>query len=216
MSFSSRSCVISKCAPLLCVVLALALATRAHAFVAAWLIAPPVPIAPVAPAPAAPAPPSTAPATAAPSVATQTLEDRWYLLSLGGKPCGWFHEWVERQDNTIRSMTETEMTVGRMGQGVTLRTRTMFEETTRGVPVRAEIVKTTGAAPVRCTWTFAADDMEIADEQSGRRTVQRHALPAAGWLPPYAADEFVRRRLASGAKDLRYITLDPESGPDAV
>ena len=214
MSFSFRSCAISKCAALLCVVLALALPTRAHAFVTAWLLAPQrTPATQGTPAPqVAPA----APVPAAPSATAQTLEDRWYQLSLGGKPCGWFHEWVERHDNTIRSMTETEMTVGRMGQGVTLRTRTMFEETTRGVPVRAEIAKTSGAAPVRCTWTFTADDMEIVDEQSGRRTVQRHALPAAGWLPPYAADEFVRRRLASGAKDLRYITLDPESGPDAV
>ena len=191
MSFSSRSCAINKCVLFACVLLALVLPARGHSL---SVVAPPVDAA----------------ATA------QFLEDRWYQLSLGGKPCGWFHEWVERQGDTVRSMSETEMTVGRMGQGVTLRTRTLFEETTRGVPIRAEIVKTSGAAPVRCTWTFAPTDIEIADEQAGRRTVQRHPLPAPGWLPPYAADEFVRRRLASGAKELRYVTLDPESGPEAV
>ncbi|MCX5640252.1 MAG: transglutaminase-like domain-containing protein [Planctomycetota bacterium] len=187
MSFSSRSCAISKCALLFSVLLVLALPARGQA-----------------------------PAAVSPTVAAQSLEDRWYQLSLGGKPCGSFHEWVERQGETIRSMTETEMSVGRMGQGVTLRTKTTFEETARGVPLRAEIVKTSGAAPVRCTWTFTATDMEIADEQADRRTVQRRPLPAPGWLPPYAADEFVRHRLASGAKELRYVTLDPESGPDAV
>jgi len=148
--------------------------------------------------------------------AAQVVEDRWYRLSLGGQPCGWFHDALEREGDIYRSITETEMTVGRMGQGVTIRTRTQFEETARGEPLRASIRKDSGAAPVTSTWTFGAGGIDIVEEQAGRRTTQHRPLPPAGWLAPRAADEFVRHRLASGAKELRYITLDPESGPEAV
>ena len=148
--------------------------------------------------------------------AAEVVEDRWYRLSLGGQPCGWFHDALEREGDVYRSITETEMTVGRMGQGVTIRTRTQFEESARGEPLRASIRKDSGAAPVTSTWTFGPGGIDIVEEQAGRRTTQRRPLPPAGWLAPRAADEFVRHRLASGAKELRYVTLDPESGPEAV
>ena len=148
--------------------------------------------------------------------AWETVEERWYRLSLGGQPCGWFHEKVERSGGTFRTTGETQMTVGRMGQGVTIRTATSFEETERGEPVRAEVRKDSGAAPVTSTWTFRADGIDVEEEQGGRRTRQRRPLPAPGWLAPRAADDFVRRRIASGAKELKYSTLDPESGPEAV
>lgn len=148
--------------------------------------------------------------------AWETVEEHWYRLALGGQHCGWFHEKVERSGDSFRTTSETQMTVGRMGQGVTIRTATSFEETDKGEPVRAEVRKDSGAAPVTSTWTFRPDGIDIEEEQGGRRTRQRRPLPPAGWLAPRAADEFVRRRIAAGAKELRYSTLDPESGPDAV
>ena len=148
--------------------------------------------------------------------AWETVEEQWYRLSLGGQPCGWFHEKVERSGDTVRTSGETQMTVGRMGQGVTIRTATSFEETAKGEPIRAEIRKDSGAAPVTATWTFRDGGIDVEEEQGGRRTRQRRPLPPAGWLAPRAADEFVRRRIAAGAKEIRYSTLDPESGPEAV
>ena len=68
--------------------------------------------------------------------AWETVEEQWYRLSLGGQPCGWFHEKVERSGDTVRTSGETQMTVGRMGQGVTIRTATSFEETAKGEPIR--------------------------------------------------------------------------------
>jgi hypothetical protein len=153
---------------------------------------------------------------AAPAEKWAVLEDRWYELRLGGQRCGWFHETLERAGDTFRSSTETEMTVGRMGQGVTIRTASAFEETAAGVPLRASVRRDTGAAPVDSAWEFRAGELVVTESQGGRRTEQRRPLPPAGWLPPRAADEFVRARMAAGASEIRYVTLDPESGPDAV
>ena len=148
--------------------------------------------------------------------AWKVLEERWYRLTLAGSRCGWLHEKVERSGDSVRSSTWTQMTVGRMGQGITLRTHTAFEETARGEPRRVEIRKESGAAPVTSTWTFGPAGIEIAEEQGGRRTTQVRPLPPGGWLTPRAADEFVRRRLAADAKEIAYVTIEPESGPDAV
>ena len=155
-------------------------------------------------------------AAALPARAADAVEERWYQLSLGGQRCGWMHQRLERSGDVFRSITETEMNVGRMGQGVSLRNQSTFEETARGEPLRAEIRKNSGATPVTSTWTFTKAGIDIVEEQGGRRTSQHRPAPPAGWLPPHAADEFVRHRLASGAKELRYVTVDPESGPDPV
>lgn len=144
------------------------------------------------------------------------VEERWYRLYLGGQPCGWFHETLERSGDSFRSGTETEMTVGRMGQGVTVRTRSTFEETADGRPLGARIRRDTGAAPVESEWAFRDGELVVTESQGDRRTEQRRPLPPAGWLAPRAADLFVRSRMAAGASEFGYVTLDPESGPDAV
>lgn len=165
--------------------------------------APPVPAAPAA----------TPPAAAAPAA---QFQEHWYRLLLAGQPCGWTSERTERTADRVITSTATEMRVGRMGQAIVIRSSTVFEETVRGEPVKVTITKQSGAAPVRTTWLFGPGGIDVVEEQGGRTAAQRHPLPPAGWLTPAAADEFVRRRIAAGAKELSYVTLDPESGPVPV
>jgi hypothetical protein len=152
----------------------------------------------------APAPAAEAPWTVA--------EERWYELTLGGKPCGSNRETVERREGQVRSSTESELRLGRMGQEVVVRTRTRFTETADGRPLEAIVEKETGAAPVRTRWTFRADGVEVVDEQAGRATTRRVPFPEGAWLTPAQAREFVRRRVAAGAEELSLATVDPESG----
>lgn len=146
----------------------------------------------------------------------KSLEDRWFELWLGGARCGFVHELVERSGDVVRTTTETEMTVGRMGQGIRIRTASTFEETAAAVPLRAQVRRESGAAPVTSTWEFRPDGIDIREEQGGRTSSQRRPLPPAGWLTPRAARDFVRAKLAAGAREFAYVTLDPASGPEAV
>lgn len=143
-------------------------------------------------------------------------EDRWYQMLLAGKPCGYSHEVVETADGKVRSSTQSELRLGRMGQAVVVKSRTAFTETTDGKPVEAVIEKETGAAPVRTRWLFSKDSIDIVDEQGGRSSARRVALPTQQWLTPNAARQFVRRRVTGGADSLTYWTIDPEAGPEAV
>lgn len=143
-------------------------------------------------------------------------EERWYQMLLAGTPCGFTHEVVEKADGKVRSSTQSEMRLGRMGQAVVVKSRTAFTETSDGKPIEAVIEKETGAAPVRTRWLFNADSLDIVDEQGGRTSARRVKLPTQSWLTPGAAREFVRRRVTGGAESLSYWTVDPESGPEAV
>ena len=152
----------------------------------------------------------------APDASWKVLEDRWFELWLGGARCGFVHERVERSGDVIRTTTETEMTVGRMGQGVRIRTAATFEESAAGMPLRAAVRRESGAAPVTSAWEFRPDGIDIREEQGGRVNSQRRPIPPKGWLTPRAAREFVRAKLAAGATEFAYVTLDPASGPEAV
>ena len=165
-------------------------------------------------APPAPAVPAAVPPTV-PSPAAQ-VEEHWYRLFLAGQPCGWTSERIERSGDRVVTSNTTEMRVGRMGQAIVIRSASTFEETLRGEPVKVTITKQSGASPVRTTWLFGPGGIDVLEEQGGRTAAKRHPLPAAGWLTPAAADEFIRRRIAAGAKELSYVTLDPDSGPVPV
>lgn len=168
---------------------------------------------------AAAAPPASAPAAApavAPAPAPSLLEERWYELSIGGQPCGWYSERVERAGDRVRTNTETQMRIGRLGQSVVLSTRTTFEETARGEPVKVTVVKESGTAPIKSSWLFGPGGIDVIEEQGGRTAARRYPLPPEGCLTPRGVDEFVRRRLAADARELAYTSLDPESGPTPV
>jgi transglutaminase-like putative cysteine protease len=174
-------------------------------------------VAVVEAAPPAPAAPTSSPGTAAPAAAPDAqVQEHWYRLFLAGQPCGWTTERTERTAERVVTSTSTEMRVGRMGQAIVIRSSAVFEETVRGEPVKVTITKQSGAAPVRTTWLFGPGGIDVVEEQGGRTAAQRQPLPPAGWLTPAAADEFVRRRIAAGAKEISYVTLDPESGPVPV
>ncbi len=143
-------------------------------------------------------------------------EERWYQMLLGGQVCGYNSERVETQAGLIRTTTENELRLGRMGQDVVVRTRSAFTETADGKPVQWVQEKRTGAAPVTSKVLFNTDSIDVIDEQGGRTTARRQPLPQGQWLTPHQAREFVRRRVASGADQLEYITLDPESGLTVV
>jgi transglutaminase-like putative cysteine protease len=146
----------------------------------------------------------------------EVLEEHWYRLTLAGSPCGWMHERTVREGDVLRTETESSMQVGRMGQAVTVRSRNVFEERMDGTPVRVETERGTGRDVVKGRWAFTAKGIEVTQEQGGRTSTQVVPAPAPGWLAPAAADRFVRAREAAGEVAVRYVTIDPESGPTAV
>jgi hypothetical protein len=176
---------------------------------AAWACdaagAPPAPAAPVASPPAGRVP-----------VEPSIVGEHWFRLSLGGTPCGWSREVVRPVEGGLETERESHLELGRMGQRVVIRSRSSFRESGSGEPISAESERITGGAPVRSTWTFGPDGIEVVQEQGGRRSVERVPVPPAGWLAPAAAERMLRALATGGGTEAQWRSMDPDGGPIEV
>ncbi|MCC7388497.1 MAG: transglutaminase domain-containing protein [Phycisphaerales bacterium] len=138
--------------------------------------------------------------------------DRWYELWLAGSRSGWSHEVVTTEGDRITTRSDMEMTIGRADQSTTIRTSTVFIETTDGAPVEVTVSQTLGQAPIEARYVFREDDvLAITGTGPGARE-QPMPKPAGEWLAPAAASRFLAQRLASGAEAVTVRTIDPSSG----
>jgi len=138
--------------------------------------------------------------------------DRWYELWINGSRSGWAHEVVTTQDGRITTRSESEMTIGRADQAVTISSTTEFVETTGGEAIELTVIQQFGQSPIEAKYTFREDGILLTKpgEQTPGETVL--PLPQGEWLPQAAAARFVAQRLESGATEITLRTLDPSNG----
>ena len=144
------------------------------------------------------------------------VEERFYALTLAGKPCGRSHEKVEQDGDRIRTSGRIELRFSRMGEETAIEFASEFTETLAGAPIEARISQG-GAESVRYVF---GEGRTVTVERGAEREMQSpremRPLPEGEWLTPRAARAHVRARQAEGAAEIRYRTLDIQSGLVAV
>jgi hypothetical protein len=70
------------------------------------------------------------------------VEERYYTLTLAGKPCGRSFEVVERDGDRVQTRSRLEMRFKRLGEETVLDFANTFVETPAGDPVAASISMT--------------------------------------------------------------------------
>ena len=139
------------------------------------------------------------------------VEERFYAISLAGKPCGRSFERVETDGGRFRTSAQIALRFTRLGQETAVEFSSEFIETAAGMPVEASVFQ--GEAD-RVRYVFR-------DEVGGARRVvverpdakpEERALPEGEFLAPRAAREFIRAQQALGAGEIRYRILDAQSG----
>jgi len=150
-------------------------------------------------------------AVAAAARADWTLvEERFYALSLAGNPCGRSTERVERDGDRLRTVSRIEMRFSRLGQETAIDLSSEFVETERGDAVEAT-VRQKGAEPVRYVFETAR---KVRVERGAAREARE--LADADWLTPREAAAFIASRGAAEAGEIRFRTLDVQSGFSVV
>lgn len=145
-----------------------------------------------------------------------TEEGRWYEIEIAGRACGYHHEVVERVDGLVRTRTDERFAVTRDGVRVEVGQRVVFEEDADGRPIRAEVTAFSGgtAAPER--YRFVPGGVEVVVERHGRTSTRTVELAGDDWLTPAESAAFVAARLAAGAGEIRYRTVEPADGMRVV
>jgi len=146
--------------------------------------------------------------------AFRTVARDWYVLSLGGEPCG--HSLATREESEedgglVRTRSEASIRLGRGTTTVTVSTAREFVETAAGRPLRASVRQSLGGdgrPGVEIRYEFRPGEVEVTEGE--RRRVE--PSPEGDWLAPAAAERFVRARLAADAAEISFRTIDLESG----
>ncbi|MCX5659266.1 MAG: transglutaminase-like domain-containing protein [Planctomycetota bacterium] len=182
--------------------------------------------------PSTPPRPTTQP-TAKKAATPQIVRfDRWYQVLLSNAPVGCMQSRVvERRGErpTVNSTTSMHISIRRGEATMTIMLDTSFVETPEGKPIKATCMQALGAAATLQTLVFRDDGVELTTQSEADTQTQTlpplefpatqpgaGAGPGAKWLPPAAAERYVRDQMAAGAKEIRYFTVDPSAGPKII
>lgn len=142
--------------------------------------------------------------------------ERYYVVMLDGQRTGWMRESTRVEDEKIVSEGELTFQLKRGTMELTITMASTFEETIAHEPLRMTSTQSMGAMPVTTEVVFHDETMEVSVTQNGQTNTQSRPLPEGKWLTPAAAEEFVRRRLESGAESISVRTIEPMAGVQPV
>jgi transglutaminase-like putative cysteine protease len=165
------------------------------------------------PAAATKATPDTASAVATPE---PIAVDNWYIVELMDQPAGWMRTSEHAEGNTLVSESTMRLRIKRGPISMEIAMDSRSVEHKDGTPISMRSVQRLGAAPVTHELIFGHDSISMISEEGGRRTRTERPLPKTSWLPPIAAERYVRTTRESGAEKVDVATIDPSSGPTPV
>lgn len=158
-------------------------------------------------------------------------EVRWYELEMAGSRVGSVRSEVRRggpDDANWVTETVTSMSIRRGRLTLEFELSVLFEETEGGEPVRAVYRNDLGGGVQEQAYVFGV----MKGDAVGVRAVERswgagadperdppssererfEPMPGGEWLTPLEVREFVAKRLAAGAAEITYRSIDPSSG----
>ena len=144
----------------------------------------------------------------------KTVEERWWVQELGGKPCGRMVERVEEGDGDdagrVRTSSRVELRFRRAGQETRVELESAFVETAAGDPVEASVSQG-GGAPVRYRFAKEGGAWVASVDRGAAGAGERKVIDGA-FLTPRAAGALVAARHLSGAAEIAFRAIDVQSG----
>ncbi|MEY3142393.1 MAG: hypothetical protein RLY21_886 [Planctomycetota bacterium] len=144
----------------------------------------------------------------------KTVDERWWVQELGGKPCGRMVERVEEGDGDdagrVRTSSRVELRFRRAGQETRVELESVFVETASGEPVEASVAQG-GGEPVR--YRFAKEKGAwVASVDRGAAGAGERKVIDGEFLTPRAASALVAARHKAGALEIGFRAIDVQSG----
>jgi len=148
---------------------------------------------------------------------TPTNEERWYALEMEGERAGWMVERTEVMPNgNVRDETELSISLARMGQTIEILMKSGTLESPEGKILEIRSMQNLGMAKTNVSYRFEGDQVVCTKEQLGRKTEETMPAPAGSWMSPSEVSALIEQKLAEGAQEFTYTTLDATSGLQVV
>jgi len=144
------------------------------------------------------------------------VEDHWYVMSIADSTAGWMHATTETDGARYRTTTETLLRMNRMNALTQVHIEGEFIETAAGRPISMASMQTMSTQTVRTEWQFKDDGVHLKVRQGDRTTTRVLPKPQGKWLPPYAAEQYYRKRRQAKAEEITYRTMSPGDGYEVI
>ena len=136
----------------------------------------------------------------------------WYVTEIRGEPAGWVHETLQSNGTHERTIHESKVSMSRGSDSMAVEMSHIFEETVDGEPVRLITRMMMSRQPIEDEYVFGPEGVKQITRQGGAERVANRPLPKGRWLTPRQEHRLFMERCAAGAKEIRYVTLNPEGG----
>lgn len=144
--------------------------------------------------------------------APQTIEERWYLVQLGGEKAGHSHERTERlDDGSIRVSSVIALAIKRGPVTVEVTVESESTESAEGEPVSMLVRQRLGAATVETAVSFDEHTATVVETQFGQRSPPRTFEIGGDALMPHAFARELERRIAAGEDRITLAAIEPIS-----
>ncbi|MCC6322846.1 MAG: transglutaminase domain-containing protein [Phycisphaerales bacterium] len=140
--------------------------------------------------------------------------ERWYIVQMQGKRCGWMHEQEKKDGENWRNESELKLEIKRGSITVTISVESSFVETADFKPVSMSSRMMMGAMPQGKRYRFGPDGVEVVETVLGQKEGKptKEPLPDGQWLTPRAVERLSAEKIAAGEKEIVVRTIDPSIG----
>lgn len=112
-------------------------------------------------------------------------EENWFIQKINGQKVGYSHYVVEREGDLIRTRNQQLMRIGRLGEGLEIRSEQFFEETIGGEPVSFRVEQAMGVEPQVIEGRIEGGQLRLSRSQYGQ-TAEREVEWDDNVLLPWA------------------------------
>ncbi len=134
--------------------------------------------------------------------------ERWYVIEMGGQRAGWATSSQSTEGDRVSTRSAMRFEIRRGEVAVAVVIEGEFVETLAGKPVLMVLSQQFAAAPTTLRAQFTDGGIDVTERGPGGEKRSKRPAPEGTWLPPAAAAQFVRQRLAAGADRIEVRTID--------
>lgn len=133
----------------------------------------------------------------------------WFIQKMNGQKVGYSHLIMEREGDLIRIRNQQFMRIGRLGEGVEIRSEQHFEETIEGKPLSFRVEQTIGVEPQLIEGRIVGDRLQLTRSQYGQ-TTEREVEWEEDTLFPWALTRFLAEVDMAEGLELEVKAFHPE------
>ena len=146
----------------------------------------------------------------------EVQSDHWYVIEIADVKAGWMNVQTLTDGEQFKTITNTKLSIGRVGVTIEITMEWTFIETSDGKPVLMTSTQNMSRQVIEQQWKFRDDKVLHVSKQGGRLITRQLPPPEGDWFTPVAAERYIAEQIEAGKMEISYRMLTSEQGINPV